>query len=126
MITFRVSAYINQDLKNHNGETIGQPIPEYKLLSGSEEFHHVDFGSISECENYISKLPNGWCGIIEVLDNGQICTYDEWIENELLFECFNCGSKYEGLQLCPTCDMCYKCGDHNYCNDEIPETANPI
>ena len=37
--------------------------------------------------------------------------------NEEINECYNCGSKYKGLDLCPTCDMCYRCGDHNYCND---------
>jgi|TARA_B100000073_G_scaffold195079_1_gene161597 hypothetical protein len=82
-VGFQVYACIN-DERNDDGDPIGEPMPEKKHLSGSDEFHYIAFDSVKECEEYIANLPKGWCGSIEVIDystkHPQVMTLKEWRE----------------------------------------------
>jgi len=77
MIEFQVYAY---------GDPIGQPMPEKSHLSGSDEFHYIGFDSIEECKKYITDLPKGWSGNIEVIryngKNPEVIPYEEWRNEE--------------------------------------------
>tara|TARA_R100001530_G_C4254873_1_gene138865 strand:+ start:182 stop:457 length:276 start_codon:yes stop_codon:yes gene_type:complete len=79
---FQVYAYINHDESNEWGDPIGQPMPENSHLSGSDEFHYIVFDSIEKCKEYITDLPKGWSGNIEVIcyngDNTEVITYEEY------------------------------------------------
>ena len=84
---FQVYASID-DERNDDGDPIGEPMPELKHLSGSDEFHYIGFDSVKECEEYIADLPKGWWGHIEVIEwyepaqNPQLKTLSEWQESE--------------------------------------------
>tara|TARA_B100000287_G_scaffold73777_3_gene65473 strand:+ start:9302 stop:10987 length:1686 start_codon:yes stop_codon:yes gene_type:complete len=81
-VDFQVYAYINDD-EDEWGEPIGLPMPEKSYLSGSDEFHYIGFDSIEKCKEYITNLPKGWSGNIEVIiydeeSNPEIISYEEY------------------------------------------------